>query len=140
LDAEFDAQLTLSPKVQTFDDSSVHVWQTALQTNGGLVIAGWFTRVGGISRSWIARLDANGKPDETFHAFRPIIQQNAVNAEGFFTMRIVGEQGRPYRVEESSDLSNWRALRNFLIRGESFEFVDVRQPLLPRVFYRISSD
>lgn len=139
VDTGFNPQLTLSAQVQS-DNHSAYVGSIALQTNGNMLIAGGFTAVGGISRSWIARLNANGEPEETFHAFRPIIQQHDINPDSFFTISIVGETGRPYRVEESTDLINWSALRNFLILGESFEFVDVREPMRPRAFYRVSSN
>jgi uncharacterized delta-60 repeat protein len=140
LDAGFDGQLTLSPRVRTIDEHNVDVWAIALQSNGGMFIAGTFTGVGGISRSWLAHLDANGKPDAMFHAFRPIIRSISIKANGLVTMKIAGETGRPYRVEESNDLLNWQPLRNFLIQRNSVEFVDVRQPLLHQLFYRISSE
>jgi uncharacterized delta-60 repeat protein/uncharacterized repeat protein (TIGR01451 family) len=54
----------------TFDTSGLgldgNVWAVAPQLNGKVVIGGDFTRAGGLSRSHVARLNADGSLDTTF--------------------------------------------------------------------------
>ena len=42
------------------------VWATAVQPDGKVLIAGWFTRVNGVARTSIARLNTDGTLDTTF--------------------------------------------------------------------------
>ena len=42
------------------------VWSISLQTNGKIVIGGWFSDVNGDTRNWIARLNSDGEVDSIF--------------------------------------------------------------------------
>jgi len=44
-----------------------HVWTTALQVDGRVIIGGYFTTFNGTARNYIARLDSDGSLDTTFN-------------------------------------------------------------------------
>jgi uncharacterized delta-60 repeat protein len=75
VEGDFDPGVTFSP-----DSPSAHVQSLALQTDGKIVVGGWFTTLGGQPRNHIGRLNADGTVD------------NGFNAEVNYTVRVVAVQ------------------------------------------------
>jgi uncharacterized delta-60 repeat protein len=84
----------------------------ALQPDGKVLIAGWFKTVDGVDRNGIARLNANGTLDTTFH---PDAKDGPVNSValqkdgkmvcgGFFTDASGGAHGRVFRLNSDGAL------------------------------------
>jgi uncharacterized delta-60 repeat protein len=82
------ARLNTDGSLDTSFDSSVgadnSVWATALQSDGKIVIGGYFTSYDGTSRNRIARLNSNGTLDSTFDpgsGFDSLINFNAIKIQ-----------------------------------------------------------
>ena len=76
----------MSRNLQTYPgaDPSL-VYSFAVQTDGRIVVGGYFTNLAGQSRSSIGRLNADGTPDTQFNAnadVRGVVFSTALQADG----------------------------------------------------------
>ena len=69
----------------------------------------------------------------------PVPQSLSVLRSTGFTLDVVAEAGRSFRVEASEDLVRWVEVTNFVGTAEAERFVDVAARGLGRRFYRIAS-
>ena len=57
----------MAPSIQTFNpDASSDVYSIAVQPDGKILIGGYFTTIGGVTRNRIARLNPDGSLDTAF--------------------------------------------------------------------------
>jgi uncharacterized delta-60 repeat protein len=140
LDGRADPQFNVNLGL-VFENSNnpISVNAVDVQADGRIVIAGEFTSVNGVSRSWLARLFPDGQLDPSLNAFQPSLTPPTFPAPDEVWFKIFGERGRPYRVESSRDLTHWSTVRNFIISDDYFQFATPRLPAVPQLFYRVSS-
>lgn len=96
-------------------------------TDGGLVMTGGFAGVNGHRRFGLAR-------------FRPVPELRAGRGTpaGGLAATIGGRPDWTYRIERSTDLIEWRLIRELPSAGASTPFQDTEAALGPRRFYRIA--
>jgi uncharacterized delta-60 repeat protein len=135
LDQTFDAHLTKTVRARTPD---IMVSTVKTLADGSFLVAGSFTDVQGKSKTALARFTGDGKVDENFNAFQPILREPSLTSDSFYQVRIVGERWRPYVVEASDDLKAWQPLRNVIITDFPLYFIDLRQQS-GQNYYRIRS-
>jgi len=70
---------------------------------------------------------------------RGYISSIVVSAGGVLHLEIIGEVGRRYRVQASSDLEVWSTITNIMATSNSFEVIDAAAVGLERRFYRLVS-
>lgn len=61
----------------------------------------------------------------------------AVQPSGQFAFTVVGEAGRSYTIQASTDLVHWIALTNFVSATGTNQFADAAAPNFNRRFYRV---
>jgi hypothetical protein len=53
-----------------------------------------------------------------------------------FAVRVVGPGGQPFSLQASTNLVEWTPLTRALLRGNSFQFIDIESQTMPSRFYR----
>jgi hypothetical protein len=57
--------------------------------------------------------------------------------DGSLSLRLPLNNGLPYRVEASTDLTNWEPVMNGIVADGAIKFVDGEKPNLPHRFFRV---
>jgi uncharacterized delta-60 repeat protein len=139
LDQSFDAglELNLPFSFPTMQQSPV-VNAVKVLPDHSFLVAGSFSHVQGKPSGSLVRFTADGQLDQSFQAFQPRIRDISLTSDGFYQFLIEGHRGRSYRVEASTDFKNWLPLRNFVITGPPFHYIDLN-PRSGHFFYRITA-
>ena len=87
--------------------------------------------------------DVNVAWDDFSSSFAPLPQQSAaLDVHMFAGISLVGDIGRPYRIEYSEHLTptnNWLGLTNLFLPSSPFLFIDVASTNSAQRFYRVVS-
>jgi uncharacterized delta-60 repeat protein len=84
-----DGSLDTTFNAGTIDPVDRFITKIALQTDGKIVLGGWFRSIGGVMNAGVARLNSDGSLDTTFDAgigvgnsFQPFVDTVAIQADG----------------------------------------------------------
>ena len=69
-------------------------------------------------------------------AAAPRLLAEAPGPGGSFRLTLIGEAGRSYTIQASTDLVTWISLTNFLSATGADQFTDLQTPNFSRRFYR----
>ena len=96
-----------------FEGGASWVYSLATQTDGKILVGGYFNSVDGVGHPGMARLNDQ------------------------FRLTVVSKPGRSYVVQASSDLIGWVSLGTNAPPGNDFDFVEGDFPNLKQRFYRV---
>lgn len=119
LDGTFAPGLGLMP---------VTVYAMAAQSDGKLLVGGDFTRVNGVPRVRIARLNADVPSPAAM-----------LSLKMYAGLTISGQTGTTQRIEYTTNFANptlWRTLTDLSLSNPPQLFIDTSSPYSPRRFYR----
>jgi len=101
----------------------------------------------GRTNSFTIRMTDNGSPalgDATTFAVVVIPPEGlqlaaTLLANGLFQLAVIGDIGRTYLIEVSTNLRDWEPLSNFVSTAESTQFLDAAPASSRQRFYRVVS-
>jgi uncharacterized delta-60 repeat protein len=126
LDPDGNLDPTFSPGLTGSSDSDVYC--ITLQPDGRILIAGTFSKVNGVTRIGIARLNAD--------VTSPAANLSLARYAG---LTIEGQVGGRYRLECTANLTNqtsWQTLADMVLSNGTFFYLDMDSPGVARRFYR----
>jgi len=69
----------------------------------------------------------------------PLLMAPSINSRGVFLLTLVGDAGRSYTIQASTDLLSWTVLTNFVSATGTNQFTDVTARNFNRRSYRAVS-